>query len=201
MSAFLLDIIEESKVEKEEERVVHDEGSIWENCDGKEIPREKAKKYGIPYNEELGCYETNGHLSRDGIENAIKNWKKSDDPDEVMAREDGKFTHVQGRIYKIFNRDVHSINPFPIPKNLSYADINNKNVIQALQSKFTTKIQGKGDIVPGDLLTLGLVGDSTSQARRAKVCQHFHLGPCNVKTMVKRLNVLGIPLSDIQKVL
>ena len=117
MSAFLLDIIEESKVEKEEERVVHDEGSIWENCDGKEIPPDKAKKYGIPYNEELGCYETNGHLSRDGIENAIKNWKKSDDPDEVMAREDGKFTHVQGRIYKIFNRDVHSINPFSIPKN------------------------------------------------------------------------------------
>jgi hypothetical protein len=26
--------------------------------------------------------------------------------------------------------------PFPIPKNLSYADINNKNVIQALQSKY-----------------------------------------------------------------
>jgi len=74
-------------------------------------------------------------------------------------------------------------------------------LLQALQSKFTTKIQGKGDIVPGDLLTLGLVGDPTSQARRAKVCQHFHLGPCNVKTMVKRLNVLGIPLSDIQKVL
>ncbi len=81
------------------------------------------------------------------------------------------------------------------------AQADKETILQALQSKFTTKIQGKGDILPGDLLTLGLVGNDTAQARRLKVCQHFHLGPCNVKTMVKRLNVLGIQLSDIQNIL
>jgi hypothetical protein len=33
--------------------------------------------------------------------------------------------------------------PFPIPKNLSYADINNKNVIQALQSKYNATQEQK----------------------------------------------------------
>jgi len=116
IGAFLLDIIEEATEDDEKGRVVHDEGSIWENCDGAELPPEIAEKYNIPKNPDTGIYETRGHLSLEGIENAIKNWEKSNDPDAMSARVDGKFTHVQGRIYKIFHRPVHTINPYPIPK-------------------------------------------------------------------------------------
>lgn len=117
IGAFLLDIIEEAAEEGDTGRVVHDKGSIWENCDGKELPAEIAEKYNIPKNPDTGIYETRGHLSLEGIENAIKNWEKSNDPDAMAARVDGDFTHVQGRIYKIFHRPVHVINPYPIPKS------------------------------------------------------------------------------------
>ena len=119
MAAFLLDVIEESEDGGEAERgvVVHDEGSIWENCAGEELPEEIARRYGIERDPETGVWDTRGHLSREGIENAIKNWRKSGDPDEMDARVDGKFTHVQGRIYKVWNRDVHVIPDMPIPEN------------------------------------------------------------------------------------
>lgn len=116
IAAYILDIVEDAENETGA-RVCHDEGSIWENCAGDELPDEMALKYGIPKNQTTGIYETNGHLSREGIENAIKNWEKSGDPDEMIARVDGKFTHVQGRIYKIFNRNVHLIKPIEISAN------------------------------------------------------------------------------------
>jgi hypothetical protein len=121
MGAFLLDIIEEAEDEGDS-RVVHDEGSIWENCAGDELPDDIAEKYGIPKGPD-GIYETNGHLTCEGIENAIKNWEKSGDPDEIHARVDGKFTHAQGRIYKIFSKSVHVIEPYEIPDNYPIVQI------------------------------------------------------------------------------
>lgn len=116
LGAFLLDIIEDADDEKNvDQRIAHDEGSIWENCAGDELPDEMAEKYNIPKDPKTGIYLTYGHLSREGIENAILNWEKSGDPDEVIARVDGKFTHAQGRIYKIFNKQIHSVPDYDIP--------------------------------------------------------------------------------------
>ncbi len=40
-----------------------------------------------------------------------------------------------------------------------------------------------------DYLKLDIIG---SQSRRQQVCRYFHLGPCNNKTLYKRLNMAGI---------
>jgi hypothetical protein len=122
IAGYLGDIVEDAETQ-EDGRVVHDEGSIWENCAGDELPEEQAKRLGIPWDAEKKMWATRGHLSSEGIENAIKNWEKSGDPDEVVARTDGKFTHVQGRIYKVFTKKSHVIVPFDIPKTYPVVQI------------------------------------------------------------------------------
>lgn len=69
--------------------------SIWDNC--KDIPG------------------TRGHLSRDDIQKLINQWERLS-PDELDARVNGSFSHLAGAIWKIFKKDVHVIQPFPIPK-------------------------------------------------------------------------------------
>jgi phage terminase large subunit-like protein len=68
--------------------------SIWDNC--KDIPG------------------TRGHLSRDDIQKLINEWEKLS-PDELDARVNGSFSHLAGAIWKIFKKDIHVIQPFPIP--------------------------------------------------------------------------------------
>lgn len=96
---------------------VHTEGSLWENCAGDQIPEAEAIKLGIPKDPSTGHYVTRGHLTRESIEKQIKEWEQSQDPEEMIARVYGKFSHLQGRIYKVFNRDVHVVQPYPIPEN------------------------------------------------------------------------------------
>jgi hypothetical protein len=113
LSGYLFDMIED---DDDTGRIAHDEGSIWENCAGNEVPGEQASRLGLKPDGN-GGYITRGHLSREGIENAIENWKKSGDPDEVLARVDGKFTHIQGRIYKSFFPQAHVVNDYKIPES------------------------------------------------------------------------------------
>lgn len=93
--------------------VCHLTGSLWENCAGDEIPVEEAVKRGIPWDPVEEIYLTRGVLSYDSIRKQISLWQKSADPMEMKARVDGEFAHVLGRIYKIYNRKVHEIDPFP----------------------------------------------------------------------------------------
>jgi hypothetical protein len=68
-------------------------GSIWENCSD------------IPGNR--------GTLSRHDIERMIRQWNENN-PLEVPAREYGKYMHLAGAIYQIYNPQVHEINPIAI---------------------------------------------------------------------------------------
>ena len=52
-----------------------------------------------------------------------------------------------------------------------------------------------------DLLLCGLTGTKDALKNRHKVCQAFHLGQCNAKTMRKRLNMLGITKHQVMEVL
>ena len=69
-------------------------GSIWDNC--KDIVGNR------------------GILSRDMIENQIREWTRLN-PDELEARVSGAFTHLSGAIYKAFDPAVHMIDSFEIP--------------------------------------------------------------------------------------
>ena len=64
----------------------------------------------------------------------------------------------------------------------------------------TTKID-KGTITYSDLNKLGLVGYENSAEKREKVINNFHLGHCNAKTFLKRINYLHLTLDEIESCL
>ena len=74
-------------------------------------------------------------------------------------------------------------------------------ILQALSQKLTPHPDIRGSLTMQDLAKLGFVGDQQAAILREKTNQHFHLGPCNVKTMLKRLNVLGIGYDELKAIL
>lgn len=111
IAGYLQDLVEDPTLR---ETVVHLKGSTWENCADTELPEAEAEKRGFPKYE--GKFLTRGVLTEKSIRDMINVWKKSGDPMEVIARTDGEFGNMVGRIYKKFNREVHVIKPFDIPK-------------------------------------------------------------------------------------
>lgn len=93
VSAWLYDQVVEAD-DGENTVVVY--ASIWDNC--KEIEG------------------TNGVLAKEKIDAMIREWMIKD-PEEADARITGKFRHLSGRIYKVYNDDAHKIKRFDIPKD------------------------------------------------------------------------------------
>lgn len=81
------------------------------------------------------------------------------------------------------------------------AECDQEEIIRALTHVLTKK-KSKTNILltQTDLYTLQLCG-SDSAINKEKVCAHFHLGHCNSKTLLKRLNLLGITIEQIKEVL
>ena len=52
-----------------------------------------------------------------------------------------------------------------------------------------------------DLFNLGLIGNKNSKALRDKVCDHYKIDYPNGKTILKRLNMLGLKVNDIKEVI
>lgn len=48
-----------------------------------------------------------------------------------------------------------------------------------------------------DLIELGYMGESDSYDKRLKICKKYHLGKCNFKTFVKRVNLVGLKKEDL----
>ena len=97
----------------DEPRNVHIRGAVWENCVGEEVTDEMARavleKIGVRLEKShdgVG-YITYGVLTRKSIENMIAGWGAS--PEELDARMFGLFMHLEGRILKNLNPEVHLI--------------------------------------------------------------------------------------------
>lgn len=97
--------------------------STWENCQDWcrncdiTIPENDPEAFdaaaGIrPVNRCPGCGKVMGFMPRAGIENYLK---KITDPDEREAREEGKWKHLSGLVYKELDRTVHIYKDFQIP--------------------------------------------------------------------------------------
>lgn len=52
-----------------------------------------------------------------------------------------------------------------------------------------------------DLLELGLVGSKDSSMNREKVAEILHLGFCNGKTFLKRLNYVGLDKDELKEII
>lgn len=58
-----------------------------------------------------------------------------------------------------------------------------------------------GNITISDMVDLGLTGNDGSKDKRQKLARFFNLGKANNKTLVNRMNMLGLTLEQVREVL
>ncbi len=71
-------------------------------------------------------------------------------------------------------------------------------VIKEALDNLITYTDEKGSLTSGDLMDLGIIGDSDL---RAYIAKKLHLGHPNNKTLLKRLNMLGIDRDRLKEVI
>ena len=78
------------------------------------------------------------------------------------------------------------------------AESTKEEVFLSLENYISTNKTFVENLTMADLTMLGLVGDNEASTRREKIIKKFHLGHCNAKTFLKRLNYSGLTLEDIR---
>ena len=81
------------------------------------------------------------------------------------------------------------------------AESTKEEVLAALDAYIQSKKGNIGSITHSDLNKLGLEGDMDSSLKREIVTNKFHLGHCNAKTFLKRVNYSGLTLEDLKSCL
>lgn len=71
-------------------------------------------------------------------------------------------------------------------------------IIKALSQGITTDKNNNGNLTMDDLYELGYVGSCNSKMQRDRLSKELHLGFCNGKTLLKRLNYLKISKQQLQ---
>ena len=89
-----------------------------------------------------------------------------------------------------------------IKKNkVGVAESTKEEILNALSSFVQTKKTSIACVTSNDLVQLGLTGQPDSFEKRQKISEKFHLGFCNAKTFLKRVNYSGITIEDIKEAL
>jgi hypothetical protein len=99
-------------------------GSVWDNCQDwcracdvtvpENQPENLKPDATRPIDKCPSCGKVMGFMPRAGIDNYLR---KITDPDEREAREEGKWKHLSGLVYKQMDRAVHVIPDFEIPSD------------------------------------------------------------------------------------
>lgn len=71
------------------------------------------------------------------------------------------------------------------------AEASKEEVLRALENVVTFDETSKGNLTETDLFLLNISGPNSSK-NKEKVINQFHLGYCNSKTLLKRLNLLKV---------
>ena len=74
-----------------------------------------------------------------------------------------------------------------------------KEILEAIEQAYVEKPEPKGELKMSDLHELGLIGSVDSKDKRERICDKFHLGFCNAKTLLKRLNNNGIKKEELKE--
>ncbi len=76
-----------------------------------------------------------------------------------------------------------------------------EDIREALKKAHAVEKDGEDTFTMADLRYYRLVNDANASKRRQRVCDALHLGHCNGKQLLKRLNNFGITKEEIEKVL
>lgn len=80
------------------------------------------------------------------------------------------------------------------------AESTKEEVLRALNNVVTFDENKKGSLTETDLFLLNISGPQSSLNKK-RIIEHFHLGHCNSKTLLKRLNLLMVNKQDLEKAL
>ena len=86
-------------------------------------------------------------------------------------------------------------------KKVGIAETKKEDIIKALKNVVTYKQSNPKIVTESDLYELGLLGKDDSKRKREVVCEYFHLGWCNGKTFLKRINMFGLTKEEIKEVI
>ena len=76
-----------------------------------------------------------------------------------------------------------------------------KQTLKEALDNLITYSDNRDSLSMQEFYELGLSGNSDSVSKRDKLSKHYHLGKCNAKTLLKRLNMLSLTYNDLCKVL
>ena len=152
---------------------------------------------------EIDCLITNGSEIEENLPHIIEVSKKRDvilflDPD-----------YPGERIRKIIQSKIPNAKNAFLKKQLAISKNKKKvgiehakkeDIIEALENHLS--IVKRDDLITiNDLYKLGLIGEKDSAKLRDEICEEFNLGHANAKTFLNRINMFGIDIKDIEKVL
>lgn len=76
----------------------------------------------------------------------------------------------------------------------------NKETLKEALNNLITYDEQSNSLTMLDLYELGYIGNKDSETKREAISKKFHIGKCNGKTMLKRLNLLGIKKEDLYNI-
>lgn len=79
------------------------------------------------------------------------------------------------------------------------AESTKEEVLSALEHYIQTDKNKVGNVTEFDLIKLGLTGSENSKENREKIINKFHLGFCNAKTFLKRINYQQISVKELEE--
>ena len=86
-------------------------------------------------------------------------------------------------------------------KKVGIAETKKEDIIEALKNVVTYKKDSEKLVCQSDLYEMGLLGKNDSKKLREKVCNYYHLGWCNAKIFLKRVNMFGLTKEQIKEVI
>ena len=113
------------------------------------------------------------------------------------------------RIRKILQEHIPNAKNAFLKKNLAISKNKKKvgiehakkeDIIEALENTLTV-VENSSLITIKDLYKLGLIGEENSQKLRDEICLKLNLGHTNAKTFLKRINMFGITIEQLENAL
>lgn len=86
-------------------------------------------------------------------------------------------------------------------KKVGIAETRKEDILIALDNVVTFTNVKAGDVTYSDLYELGFIGKKDSKQKREFVSNYFHLGWCNAKNFLKRINMFNISVEKIKEVM
>lgn len=119
------------------------------------------------------------------------------DPDYPGMQIRNKISSQVDNVYHAFVDRSKSSNG----KKLGVAECEKEEIIRALKNYVAFSNEQKENVTMQDFIELGLNGNQKAKEKREYISKRFNLGYGNAKTILKRINMLNISLSDLKEAL